>query len=655
MAEGWVRAWDDDSRVYFSILRRSGKAAAKRAQADFRRAFSTALKKAAATEADTIRDLPWGATLDLPNGLSGEDWTAVRQAGDSGFVQTRHLVEIAYVGRPEEVSDPKELVAPLSFRSGQQEADLLWGDLVQIIERRGDSARVRARGLFGDIDINRLTPDALLEIYFVDVGQGDGVLIRFPDASHMMIDGGLARSMQMTGKNAADFIDWKFFTDYGDWRIKLDWMIASHSDADHYGGLADLLDKDEAARDELDCLDIQVRTFGHPGLSRFPEAVQGEGLGPKGAIGGRQAFTRLMGDRADAEALVAGTGADRLKISGWWEDLVQAVLANGGETRIERIGLEAAGAAAGELPDLDALGGCTVRIMAPVTLDHNGSPALLDLGEKSINTNGHSVCLRLDYGSARILMTGDLNTASMDWLTEAYGGELGAWRCDVAKACHHGSDDVSFKFLEAINAAATVISSGDNEGHAHPRPEIVAASALSGRKTLSEDGDRVLTPLIYMTEIERSVLLAEANRIEIAGANGGGANATVLGKPVAEFSGREFMNEDDWEAFEAIDDPGSAVAKAIVRDAERLGKPRLEALEAAEAANGTKAVIYARRPTGVVGVVYPRRDFKRIRVMESNIYGLVNVRTDGDLIMCASKRDNGERWTVHAFPAEAAD
>ena len=52
--------------------------------------------------------------------------------------------------------------------------------------------------------------------------------------------------------------------------------------------------------------------------------------------------------------------------------------------------------------------------------------------------------------------------------------------CDVAKGCHHGSDDVSFEFLQAMGAACTVISSGDNEGHSHPRPTVVSASAITG-------------------------------------------------------------------------------------------------------------------------------------------------------------------------------
>ena len=79
--------------------------------------------------------------------------------------------------------------------------------------------------------------------------------------------------------------------------------------------------------------------------------------------------------------------------------------------------------------------------------------------------------------------------------------------CDVAKACHHGSDDVSYQFLQAMQPAATVISSGDNEGFDHPRPSIIAASATTGHLQLGDDN--LVTPLVYSTELARSIDLGK--------------------------------------------------------------------------------------------------------------------------------------------------
>lgn len=658
MPQGWIRAWREDRNIYFAVKNSAGKRAAKRAQAEFRRDFRTSLRDAPDDGASELTELAWGDTVSLPDGLSNDDFTGAQAGGETGFIKTAHLIELAFVDRIRPQSRelrPDDFKADLEFTSGNGGADLLWGDPVQIMERRGDKAFARARGLTGEIDLDRLTDEALLEIYMIDVGQGDGVLIRFPNGAHMMIDGGLARDKQMTGKNAADFVDWKFFGDYGDWRVKLDWMVASHSDADHYGGLHDLVDMDAVAREELDCLDVRIDKFGHPGLSRFSGSIDSEGLGPRDSVDGRDVFTRLLGDRADAQALIDGTGPDGLKMSGWWRDFVKAVLERHDETDFEFIALDKDEARAGSLPDLPAEGGCAIKVLGPAFIDNNGAPVLPDLNtqkKKSINTNGHSVCLRLDYGKARILMTGDLNTASMEWLRECFGDHMDEWACDVAKACHHGSHDVSFKFLESINAGATIISSGDNEGHAHPRPEIVSASALSGHKTLSADQDRVITPLVYMTEIERSVLLGEINRIEINNLGEAGKNATVLGKPAAEFSGSEYLTAADWKAIDDLgDDADSAEVKAIKDAAKTREKPRIEALEATEQQARTSATIFARRPAGVVDIEYPRERLRRARVMEKNVYGLVNVRTDGETIMCATKRDDGERWLIHHFNA----
>jgi hypothetical protein len=500
VTRGCVRAWGEEDR-----RAASGALRTRHDRALFRRGFRTALRQTAGDTGTVIRDLEWGRAVELLDWPSGAPWTRIRAGADEGFARTEHLVEIAHVDKTTGVN---AYTAQLELDGGEKVA-LLWGDYVQVIERAGATCKVRARGLTGTIPSNRLTGDALLEIYFVDVGQGDGVLVRTPDGRHMIIDGGLPRSNQLTGKNAADFVDWKFFFDYGDPVIRLDALVASHSDADHYGGLWDLVRLDDAADDrELDVLSVGVDAFYHPGLSRWETRTGGahphrDDLGPNDGAW----FLRLLDDRADAEAAIVNGAADEL--GGDWRDFIKDLLRRI-RPQVVRLGVERETLqSGGALPRMwTGAGGCDVSVLAPVTVRRDGKPALKDLGDTAQNTNGHSVCLRLDYGHARIVLTGDLNSASMGWLMESYGDRVSAFACDAVNACHHGSSDISYRFLEQLKAGATIVSSGDNEGYAHPRPEIVAASAMTGHLEIDRAKDRPDAARL-MTEIERSVAVGE--------------------------------------------------------------------------------------------------------------------------------------------------
>ena len=128
--------------------------------------------------------------VDLPSGLSSSKWTSVKSGTKQGFVLTEHLVEIAYVKKK---TSSKNCYTSILTTSGGKKTKLLWGDTVQIIKRGPQRSEVRARGSLGKMDTEELSSSPLLEVYFIDVGQGDGLLVRTPDGRHLMIDGGLER------------------------------------------------------------------------------------------------------------------------------------------------------------------------------------------------------------------------------------------------------------------------------------------------------------------------------------------------------------------------------------------------------------------------------------------------------------------------------
>ena len=162
---------------------------------------------------------------------------------------------------------------PLKGDDGKTLCTLLWGDPLQEIAREGSGAaeriKVRARRRTGWLPASAVGDIGLLEIYVIDVGQGDGVLMRTPhdDAWHM-IDAGIRADRQMTRKGAANFVRWKFIDDLQRDRVALKNVVLTHPDADHYGGIIDLL---SGALPDGRTFGIEVERFWHNGLGRFKD------------------------------------------------------------------------------------------------------------------------------------------------------------------------------------------------------------------------------------------------------------------------------------------------------------------------------------------------------------------------------------------------
>lgn len=467
--------------------------------------------------------------------------------------------------------------APLLVKPGGREKrlHLLWGDRVRLLAREGEWTRVAARGAEGYVQSAQLGGRSLLEVYFIDVGQGDGVFVRTPDHRHLLIDGGLPRRQQTTGKNAADFVDWKFVKDYGEEAIRLDALLVSHNDLDHYGGLLDLLGEDAAARAELDARSLSVEAIYHAGLSWWLDADGERSLGASSGTGSKRFWTQLLGDRdAVAASRLAGDWA-RL-----WQGALGARNAAGQPAPIQRLSDRSA-----SLPGFaGGPGQVAVRVLGPIEHAVGGAPALRRLsGGDSKNTNGHSLLLRLDYGHARILLTGDLNAAAQTAMLADAPALAVALECDVAKGCHHGSDDVSLRFLQHMRAAATVISSGDNEGYDHPRPSVVAASAITGFQQIEDD--RLVSPLIYSTELARSLKLGQVEALRWGDAE---FSVGLRGRRLAEVD-------------------------------------------------------------AVVGGRYRR--LSGLRCVDRLVYGLVNVRTDGERILLATRSEADTSWEIQQLRA----
>ncbi len=389
--------------------------------------------------------------------------------------------------------------------------ELLWGDWMEVTGRaEGGWLPVRPRGLEANMPCRvkeaEVQNDRLLEVTFVDIGQGDGALIRTPDDQHIILDAGQANNMYR-------FLRWKYNFRKQPVPFKFTGII-SHSDLDHYKGFEWLFED----------ANVRFSTIYHNGII---EDTSDDGLGAHVDIDGRRYVDEIIKDSKgmkdflkDRSRWVGTTAAGREspKVYGTLlNNLVESKRVDAFKALNAKPGKKSylPGFKPGE-NDLQ------IQVLGPV-LERNsdGVDRLRWFGpsprsksfDKGKTKNGHSVILQLQYGAVKLLLGGDLNTSAGEFLLEQYGNDgeplpkSGAAReaavmlarevfqSDVAKSCHHGSHDIPDDLMRAFNAVATVISSGDNESHAHPRCDTLGAIGLYGR------GKR---PLIFSTELARS-------------------------------------------------------------------------------------------------------------------------------------------------------
>ena len=381
---------------------------------------------------------------------------------------------------------------------------LLWGDPVHVKDTNPSNSEwveVMARNWDkGYLRREDLMDDSILEIYIIDVGQGDGVLMKTPDNKWHLLDAGTTNSRQMTRKGAANFVRFKFIDDLRMSKVELENIILSHPDLDHFGGIIDLL---KGNLGNYPKFETEFNNFYHNGIGRFKSRPK---LGkeykdgqvddypfPNFRLSKKPDFiTQLLDDRSDFENNIGD-------FSGDFKELVELLLNK--DSNFQRLDKNA-----GFLPGYgNSNPVIQIKVLGPILeLFDDNKRGLRKLGGEAKTRNGHSIVLRIDYGNIKILLTGDLNESSQKLLLNYVNRE--EFKVDVAKGCHHGSADILFDFLKAMNPKATIISSGDNETYAHPQPRVIGASGFYGREFKGKNG-KTYPPLVYSTELARSTNL----------------------------------------------------------------------------------------------------------------------------------------------------
>ncbi len=350
---------------------------------------------------------------------------------------------------------------------------ILMGTYVKIEETSGDWLRVTTAGPDGWMRRTDLAEKMGLKVFFLDVGQGDGILLEI-GSCRILIDAGPNNNMYRY------LTAWQYsYLLKANQKVHIDYLVVSHFDMDHYKGFIPILND-------------QRFTFGtviHPGILKFASSGNpySTGLGDTLTQGGVKYLLQVFDDLLTTQSAVPFN-----------RDITAFMRALDTARQQGRVSASMR-CRAGDVILNRRIDGHDFRIdvLGPFTETVNQAEAFVYWKDDGITINGHSLVLKLTYGTRSILLGGDLNTASEEYLMGKYGHQH-PFESDVAKSCHHGSSDFTEQFMSCINPYATVISSGDNESHAHPRADAIGCAGKYSKSA---------RPLVYSTELARSTNL----------------------------------------------------------------------------------------------------------------------------------------------------
>lgn len=380
--------------------------------------------------------------------------------------------------------------------------------------------------------IVRIGQSPILKLDFVDVQQGDGSVIITPKGKTILIDGG---DNQLFARYLAGRFNRFTKTSIKNPR-KIDCILVTHGDADHFAGLVKIHDSEKLGKEgDWRRLVIDPDRVYHNGLVKRPSKDKNKERIPDEKLLGA---TKLVGKGSKQFRVITGLEENLLKrgldkqMNKPFQDWRKA-LEDYNDRREEDIEFrrlekgmdDAFDFVTEEEPNVkfEVLGPLTTAVGRAPGLKFLGDPPrgprlgndVLDIEENgfkglsaSHTINGHSVIFKLTYGGFRFLFTGDLNDESGRSLARAHRDGQLSLEAEVFKVPHHGSADFSGGFLKAVAPIVSVISSGDESARkefVHPRATIMGAL---GKFSRAEE------PLIFVTELVAFFEMVGATSVE---------------------------------------------------------------------------------------------------------------------------------------------
>ena len=295
-----------------------------------------------------------------------------------------------------------------------------------------------------------------LMVHFIDVGQGDCILILFPDGKDMLIDCANYNNSSDYRTETLDYID-DYVTDG-----QLDYLMLTHCDSDHVYFMDEVLEE------------YRVSNVFMPNVLATHDEVESASI--------------------DEAKLDMFTDKDTVETSCYADFFVGALtepdcniyLNVDPDENTNAIVITDDGVQDPAAPDTDATYRLTFYCPTQEYYDES------NLGDAK-KRNAISPIGILEYNGFRLVLTGDSNEINEPTFVERVGGNLD---CDVLKVGHHGSESSSTEdFLDAIDCEYAVIScNAEGNTFYHPR-----------QTTLDRFVERDMT--IYRTDNNGNIVL----------------------------------------------------------------------------------------------------------------------------------------------------
>ena len=284
--------------------------------------------------------------------------------------------------------------------------------------------------------------DKSLKVVYMDVGQGDGVLLRTSGHGGILIDGGSS-----SNKRVGEYVMVPVLKYYG--VSEVEYAFVSHGDADHVSGLEYLLNEEQSGVHVVNLV--------------LPE------------YGDQDALQELKSEAtANNVNIIYMKPGDNITYN---------------HQHAETINIECL------YPDEEAGQGVldtnNLSMILKTTITWDVSEADIENLNKSSDSDA----------SLSLLFVGDAGIAAEKRLIELYGknslGEISdSIACDILKVGHHGSRTSSGSdFLKRVSAMYGIISCGKDNRYGHPHAETLERLKMADTKymTTKEHGAIILS------------------------------------------------------------------------------------------------------------------------------------------------------------------